>query len=521
MKLSKTDYISWRECRKNVWVKWHKPDIYGQFELSDFEKALAVLGNEVEELARGMFPDGYLVERRSSGAQELTLQLVAERKPVIFQAVFATDKFLAATDILKWNEEAGAYDLYEIKMSSTEEEDEDGKKTINRKKELQFEFDLTYQYCVLQLCGVPINKKILVRLNKEYVRHGDLDFDQLFIFEDKSARVNELAPIASDEMERAHQYLSSDVEPTGPCECFFKGRSAHCTTFAYNNPTVPKYSVHDLNRIGSSKKYLKELLDAGILLLDDVPDDERLLPTKPKKGDPPRPQRKRNQVLAHRSQKPIINYETLQAELDSLQFPLYFLDYETSPAPVPPFSGYRPYQHIVFQYSLHVQHDATSTPEPFEELVVDGDPSEKIAQSLSKQIGKTGTVIVWSKRFENSRNRELAYLLPDYVDFFTDVVNRTYDLMDIVDRQHYVHPGFKGSASIKMVAPILAPDVSYINLKVKSGTGAIEAYRMLTHGEVVGDEAENLKKDMLKYCKLDTWAMVRLWQEFRKMVNAS
>ena len=103
------------------------------------------MGNDVEELARGIFPEGYLIERRSEGAQELTQKLISERMPVIFQAVFGTEKYLAATDVLKWNSEANAYDIYEIKMSSVEGEDEDededdGKpKKVNKKKELQYE----------------------------------------------------------------------------------------------------------------------------------------------------------------------------------------------------------------------------------------------------------------------------------------------------------------------------------------------------------------------------------------------
>ena len=123
--LTKTDFILYRECAKNVWVKWHMPEEYKKFPISEFEESLGVMGNEVEKLARGMFPDGYLVEKRSEGAQELTKKLMLVHTPIIFQAVFSTDKYLAATDVLKWNKEAKAYDLYEIKMSSTEGESEE------------------------------------------------------------------------------------------------------------------------------------------------------------------------------------------------------------------------------------------------------------------------------------------------------------------------------------------------------------------------------------------------------------
>ena len=310
--------------------------------------------------ARGMFPSGFLVERRGEGAQELTKKLIAERTPVIFQAVFATDTYLAATDVLKWNEEAQAYDLYEIKMSSTEAEDEEGEdgqpKKVNKKKELQYEYDLAFQANVVEACGVRLNRKYLVRLNKHYVRSGDLDFTPgaLFVIEDKTEVVEKLQPIAADEMRLAHDCLVRLTAPPAPCPCYYKGRKAHCTAFTYINPQVPAYSVHDLYRIGNSKPYLKELLDEGVLHIADVPIDDRL---KPKESKDPAKQskpRKLNQVLVHKSKEPLVDLVSLKAELDTLKFPLYFLDYETYPTAIPPFSGYHPYQHIVFQYSLHV-----------------------------------------------------------------------------------------------------------------------------------------------------------------------
>jgi len=523
--LTKTDFILYRECPNNVWVKKHKAEEYAKFEVSDFEKSLAVMGNEVEELARGMFPDGFLVERRSEGAQELTKKLIAERTPVIFQAVFATDKYLAAADVLKWNEAAQRYDIYEIKMSSTEEDDDDdeeGKpKRVNKKRELQYEYDLAFQVNVAEECGVSFNQKYLVRLNRLYVRSGELDFtpSQLFIVEDKTEAIDRLKPTAAIEMPQAQDYLSAMEMPQAPCPCYYKGRSSHCTAFTYINPNVPAYSVHDLNRIGNSKRYLKELLDEGILEISNVPIDDRLRPKEVKGSAKPSKPRKLNQILVHKSKEPMIDFESLKAELDSLKFPLYFLDYETYPTAIPPYSGYHPYQQIVFQYSLHVVKDKDSEPAHFELLVLDGEPSERIAESLHEHMGDTGTVISWFKTFENSRNRELAGFLPRYKDFFLNIIARTYDLMDVVEGQHYVHPGFEGRASIKKVLPVLAPHLSYKKLGVQSGTDAIEAYRKITRGELTGELAKAKEREMLEYCKLDTYAMYVLWKFFCGVID--
>lgn len=494
------------------------------------------MGNEVEELARGIFPRGYLVERRSEGAQELTKKLIAERTPVIFQAVFSTDKFLAATDVLVWNETAKTYDLYEIKMSSTEEDldeddegyDENKPKKVNKKKELQYEYDLAFQANVLEMCGVKIHDKYLIRLNKKYVRRGDLDFaeNQLFIKENKTEAVEGLMSSAKVEIEQAHEYLSKAEMPSGPCPCYYKGRNSHCTTFTCINPHVPEYSVHDLNRIGNSKKYLRELLDAGILKVEDVPEHEIPKPKKPKEGEKPGKPRKLNQVRVHKSKEPIIDLEGVKRELDALKFPLYFLDYETYPTAIPPFSGYHPYQHIVFQYSLHVltEEDAKKNfePKPFECLLFDGDPAERIVESLRSNIGDTGTVISWYKKFENSRNRELAHLVPAQTQFMQKLVARTYDLMDIVENQYYIHHKFYGRSSIKYVLPAIYPDdkdLSYKTLGVKNGTEAIEAYRQITTGELIGANAEAKKREMLEYCRLDTYAMYKLWRFFENVTK--
>lgn len=528
MKLTKTDFISFLECPNNAWVKIHKPEEYAKFPLSEFEQSLVTMGNEVEELARGMFPSGYLISGRNEYYQNATKELIKEKTPVIFQAVFAIDKFLVATDVMKWDDESQAYNLYEIKISSTKEEEEvldkDGvviKPKKNGKKEIQYDNDLAFQTYVLNECKVPLNKKYLVRLNKEYIRHGELDFtpNQLFIVEDKTKIIDEMQTTIIDEMEKAYTYLSQNEIPKAPCPCYYRGRSSHCTTFNYINPDVPKYSVHDLNRIGNSKKYLKELLDEGIIKIEDVPLDDRLRPKESKDQTKTTKPKKLNQVQVHKSQIPIIDIPSIKEELDALTFPLYFLDYETSPAPIPRFDGYHPYQQIVFQYSLHVLHTPESEVEHYECLILDGDPAERIAKSLRENIGDIGSVIVWYKHFENSRNRELAEMLPEYSDFFCDAIKRTYDLMDIVENQFYVHPDFKGRSSIKKVQPVLVPDLSYVDLAVKNGTDAIESYRQIIVGELEGEARQKKITEMLEYCENDTLVMVELWKFFYNLIK--
>lgn len=521
-RLTKTDFISYKECEKNVWIKWHKPEEYKKFPVSEFEQALGLVGEDVEKEARKLFPGGILIPDRSEKSVELTKELISKHTPVIFQAVFTTNKFLAATDVLQWNDKANTYDIYEIKMSSTGEEGSENEK-FDSKKEKQYEYDLAFQTNVAKLCGINFNKKYLLRLNNEYVRHGYLDYKKLFQETDKTEILDDtFLSVVSTEMNSAFEYLSQDEEPKGHCRCYFeRGRSGHCTTFSLSNPDVPAYSVHDLNRIGNSKKLLGELLNEGIVAISDISEsDERLIPKKTKGGEPGKP-KKLNQVKVYRTGEPIIDIESIEIELNSLKYPLYFLDYETYPTAIPPFNGYHPYQHIVFQYSLHIVRSKDAPLEHKECLIFEGDPAEKIVKSLRENIGDTGTIVSWYKAFENARNRELAEMLPEYAEFLHSVVERTYDLMDIVDKQYYVHPGFKGSSSIKKIQPIIAPKFAYKELDVKNGTDAIEGYRQATSGKFSPQELEEKRRQMLTYCAYDTEVMVEIWRFFRNLVDSS
>ena len=138
---------------------------------------------------------------------------------------------------------------------------------------------------------------------------------------------------------------------------------------------------------------------------------------------------------------------------------------------------------------------------------------------MRENIGDTGSVISWYKSFENSRNKELAGLVPEQAEFLHSVIERTYDLMDIVDKQYYVHHGFKGSSSIKKIQPVIAPNFSYKDLEVQNGTMAIEAYRQISVGELKGKEMEEKRKQMLKYCEYDTKIMYIIWKFFRDLVE--
>lgn len=495
MLLSKTDYILYRDCPKNVWLKMHRPDIYSSI-LTDFEMNIVQSGNEVELIARQLFPEGLLIEGRDKKAEQATQQLTENKKKVLFQPIFATDKFLAAIDVLEYEVETNSYNIYEIKSTNG----------IDDKVHYH---DVAFQVNVLRAKGINVTGHYLIHLNSEYVRYGELKIerDQLFKITDITAEVESLVEDIAQEMELAHEYVSQDVEPKGYCACVYKGRSKHCTMFQYSNPDIPEYSIHDIARIGSSKKKLEELVDNNIFNFDEIPAHIKLSDIQ------------QNQVESFVSNKVIKNNLEISLELKRLNYPLYFLDYETYPCAIPRFDGFSPYQQIPFQYSIHILNSPDSELEHKEFLYIGtDDPTMSLVESLQNDIGSAGTVIVWNKKFECKINEEIGKRIPSYQIFMDSINQRIYDLMDIFSKQFYVHKEFKGSTSIKYVLPALVPELHYKDLNIQEGGSASDCWNRVVSGIVEGADAESIAEDLKKYCGRDTEAMYAIWRHLHAMV---
>ncbi len=496
MRLSKTDYLIYRECAKNAWLKIHRLDIYRSKPLSVFDEMIISVGNEVDSLVRSLFPGGSLVSNRDD--VKLTADLISARTSIIYQPVFETEKFKTICDILVWNNEAQAYDIYEAKASTSGED--------KKAKDDLYAHDLAFQYLVLSECGYKINKTFLVRLNKDYSREEKLDINELFTQEDFTEKVFEIKEEVALEMKAAQIDLSQEDEPRGHCSCILKGRSAHCTTFSYSNPEVPAYSVHDISRIGLSKKRLAELIDSAIFSISDIPEDFVLSEIQ------------RNQVDAAQKGEIRVNHELLAEFFKQIKYPIAFLDYETFPAAVPRFIGYHPYDQIPFQFSLHVLEEGEKEPKHFEFIhAKDSNPDKEFIKALLKYLPSDGSIIVWNKSFEANINKNLGRRNPEYEKALDEVNERIIDLEDPFKAQHYIHPGFKGKTSIKYVLPSLAPEFSYKALNIQEGATASNTWNDIVIGKYNEEMAEQKRIDLLSYCELDTYAMYAIWKHCQEL----
>jgi len=496
MKLTKTNYLISKDCMKNAWLKIYKPEIYYEKPLSEFDQGIIETGNEVDVLAQDLFPGGVLIEDRD--ASEETMKLIKSQNPVIYQPVFETDLYKMIADILVWNKITKVYDVYEVKASNSGE----NKGT----KDKLYILDIGFQYLVLKELNIPIGNLYLIRLNSEYIRGVDLDIQELFSIEDFTERVIEASEIISDEMENTYKILSSQEEPFGSCKCITRGRNSHCTTFSYSNPEIPEYSVHDISRIGSSKKKLEELIDSKIFKIEDVSEEF------------PLSEKQRNQVTATQLNKTFINKEEISNFLETIKMPISFLDYETFAAGVPRYPGYSPFNQIPFQFSLHIVEELDKEPSHEEFIFTENKkPDEEFILALKKYLPSTGSVLVWYKSFEMGRNKDLAERNPEHKEFLENLNSRIVDLMDVFANQHFVHPKFKGKTSIKYVLPVLVPELSYKELDIQEGGTASNTWNQIVNGEFTEKEALEKIEHLKTYCKLDTYAMYKIWKYLKEL----
>lgn len=494
--LSKTDYLIYRECKTNAWYKIHKPDIYSQFPLSEFELSLMESGRDLELVARQLFPSGVLISGRGAEAQKRTQKLIQNKELIIFQAVFEKDNFVTAVDVLKYNPEINSYAIFEIKSSSK----------IDPKIHY---YDLAFQVNLLREFGLKIDSINLIHLNSEYVRVGDLNYNLLFKNGDITGEVEELCEEVSLDMDQALEYLSQESLSKDFCFCIYKGRSRHCTTFSISNPKVPKYGIHDISKIGLSKAKLAEMVDGKIFDMDKVPLHIKLNDFQQK------------QIEAYKLDKILIDKGNIANELNSLEFPLYFLDYESYPSPIPRFDGFSPYKQMPFQYSLHILKSPDSEFEHSEFLHTDpNDPTRPLVESLQKHIRISGSVIVWHKVFECILiNNHIAERLPEFKGFIESLNNRVYDLEQIFLKHHYVHKEFLGKTSIKNILPILVPELSYKNLSIQEGTAAFLRWNELITGNLNKNEKDEIIKNLKIYCGQDSLAMYEIWKHLNKIAS--
>lgn len=483
--LSKSRYLRGLQCHKSLWLVTHKPELR---EESEATSQTFSQGLEIGELARDIFPDGVLIPYDGLSIEEQVeeTQKILTKAKVVYEAAFMHNGVFVKADILR--KARGGWELYEVKGSS-------------KVKDIYLD-DTAVQYHVITGSGLTVTKAFVVHLNTSYHREGKLDLDKLFTRQNVTTDVLERQADIKKEIAAQKRMLKGN-EPdvaigpwcNSPYECDFM---CHCWK------DVPKDSVFDLAGKGVDTF---DLYRQGIVKLKDIPSD--LLKGK-----------QLQQVEATRGKKTIVNKEKLSEFLDSLWYPLYFLDFETFEVTIPEHDGLHPFQQVPFQYSLHWQKRAGGKLYHTEYLAKPGiDPRKEITDRLLADIPEGACVLAYWKSFESNRLKELAEQFPRKKKRLQSIIDNMVDLIEPFKARNLYSWKQQGSHSIKAVLPAFVKGMSYDNMEIGNGMAAMDAYHRMCDLVDKPKELAKIRKDLLDYCNQDTLAMVQLLEILKAKAN--
>ena len=486
--LSKSRFVEGSQCSLALWYSCYRSEL--RPEVSEELQSSFDNKKELKDLAQTYFDQGIDINVASFDIENgilRTKECVDSGESVIFEAIAKhnVSGHYSKVDIFRKNQ-SGLYDLIAIKSSVSVKEEHYN--------------DIAFQYYIFKNSGFPVGQCFLMIVNNTYTCHGDIDPKKLFKLENVTEIVIKMqVEIASrvDELAKVIEQPNEPKKAIGqhcliPHNCAFK---YHCWR------SIPEYSVFDIYQ----KKKTGEIF-AQIRSYDpkDIPPE--LFPSGSKGID----------LASHQNNKVHFERENVKKWLEDLVFPLYFLDYETVSSPIPFFDNTNPYQQVPFQFSLH-RLDSPNSPLIHSNFLHQekSDPREDFVKELIQQCGKSGSIIVYHQTFEESQNKKLAETYPEFSGALYAINVRMKDLEIPFKKRWIYNPKQQGSSSIKYVLPAFTT-LSYQNMEIANGEAASKAYSQMLKGNL--EDPGLLFKNLLAYCALDTFAMVKLYQVLKEMV---
>lgn len=486
MNLSKSSYCRGIQCKKILWLEKHKPEEKQEIN----NDRILEQGNDIHEVARYLFGSHINIEYRENLQQmvEDTINTIESYKNIIItEASFTYKNNFCSVDILKKNN--NSYEIYEIK-SSTELKDI----YIN---------DASYQYYVLTSLGLKVTKVSLVHINSNYVRIGDLDLDQLFIKQDITKEIKDLQNNVKNNIKEINEYIEKKEQPKDIDENCFKPYP--CPFFKYCTKHLPEKNIFNIPRMQTRQKL--KLYQKGIYSYEDLLKEEINENTK--------------KILEYElyNKEDYIDKIKIKEFLNTLKEPLYFLDFETYQMPIPLYNNVSPYEQIPFQYSLHYIDKNLKHKEFLAEAGVD--PRRALAEQLVKDIPKDVTTLAYNMGFEKGVIKRLSKLYPDLSEHLMNIHDNIKDLMIPFQKGYYYTKNMHGSYSIKYVLPALFPDDPSLNYKnldlIHNGGEAMSSFQDLINK--TKEERQYIRERLLRYCELDTYAMVKIYEKLLEVVK--
>ena len=332
-------------------------------------------------------------------------------------------------------------------------------KSTNSSKDVHVK-DVAVQFYVATGSGIDIADTFVMHFNREYVRKGELDVKGLFLPESILDDVLSMQGEIKSQIPVLLEILNSDepiIEMGDQCTSPY-----HCVFYEYCESLLPEAKT-----------------------------DDKIL-----------------------SSKPEIMVEEIHSFVSNIQYPVCHLDFETIMPGVPMFDNSRPYQQIPFQYSIHYQKEKNGEiihKSYLAESNIKIDPRIKLIKQMIEDTKGAKTIFVYNIAFERTRINEMIRDFPEYKNDLQQINERMIDLIIPFRKHFYRTETMMGLSSIKKVLPAICPELSYDNLEIGNGMAASNAFLDLYYCED-NSEITKVRDNLLKYCHLDTLAMVKIFE---------
>lgn len=389
-------------------------------------------------------------------------------------------------------------------------------------------------------------KYYLAVLNKDYVFKGeyngikpiydtDLSGEEIITFIDLTDITYEYMDIVDIDRKKVENYIRNLDATYTPINYYCeKKKTTKCKYIPICWKDIPnKNSIFNYldahNGFKDENDYKHdcyELVNDGIINLIDMPDNYL--------------ERKKNiiQKQVTKTHIPYFNKEKIKAGIDQITYPIYHLDFESFPCPLPRFRGEKCYSQSVFQFSLHIEKEegiCDKEKDHYGYLATDTlDHRLELVEEMIKYIKlDKGTILVYNDSFEKTRLKELSEIFPQYKKELLRMRDMVFDLMNITktrsslyeelgfDKEestlfNYYHEDMTGSFSIKKILPLFS-NLTYKGMEIANGVEALVTYAKFPKMDKV--EYDYKYQKLVEYCRQDTWAMVEILKGLRKSVN--
>jgi hypothetical protein len=456
--LSKSTFLRGIQCVKAIFMHYNNPELKTPF--TNEQQMRFDQGLEVGTIGRNIYKGGVdLSQGGKIKGNDLIITtnnaLQKKEQQIFYEPAFRSTngELMFQADVFVRSKKKNR--IIEIKSSTAI-------------KLPEFIYDIGFQWKILIANGFDKNMEIyLAYLNKDYIRHGDLDIEKLFVLENVTSRAKKVQPLITRHLNQFKKILGKDTCPSiGIGEHCFKPYPCSFMQHCWKN--IQENSVWNIGGIRKSKA--SKLFSSGIVKPEEIPRNTKLRETQ------------WIEIDSAIENKPSVNRKELKNFLHSLNVdgPLLFMDFETEMPAIPKYSGTGPYEQLCFQYCILYQKNSDAEFERREFIAEPGhDPRGVFIKNLLNDTKDAGNIIVYNEVFEKSRLKELAVLFPEYAIEIEKRIERIRDLMYPFAQRHFYHPAFKGKHSIKSVLPVLCPELSYNNLEIRNGAMAMYKYKML------------------------------------------